>query len=198
MRAFAKFCYICYMDGFQIFIYIIIAIIYLVYKANNSGNNNKKATGTPSRPTNAQTSSEKIALESFLKELSKDAEKSTPSTRYRSLEQESVNYDEIAQNYDQPQRFQPQNTVETEDDFAKLQEEQQQHAKSVSTLNKEQKKRLGHAKSVSTLSKEQKERLQHAQSVSKGRAANKKRIIKNSEDVRKAFIMSEILKRKYE
>ncbi|OJJ23706.1 hypothetical protein BKI52_04985 [marine bacterium AO1-C] len=204
MRAFAKFCYICYMDGFQIFIYIIIAIIYLVYKANSGNNKNKKpvAKTPPRRPANNQTTGNKSTasadLESFLQELSKDIGKPEQTSSYRSLEQESINYDKTAQNYDKPTRNRFRRPASTEDDFAKVQEAQQQHAKSVSTLNKEQKKRLGHAKSVSTLSEEQRQRLEHAKSISKGRQAKKKKIIKGSDDVRKAFIMSEILKRKYD
>lgn len=220
MRAFAKFCYICYMEGFQVVIYIIIAIIFLVYKANSNNNKNKKPTAKnpprtqqrpPALPNNAKTTSTASSdLESFLSELSKDIGGKTESKprRFRSLEQESVNYDETGRNYDKTSinydetaqnydRLTPpklrKSSAQKDDDFAKLQEEQQKHARSVSRLSEAQKKRLGHAKSVSTLSAEQKKRLEHAKP-----SKNKKRVITDAEDARKAFIMAEVLKRKYE
>jgi len=191
------------MDGFQIFIYVIIAIIYLVYKANSGSNKNSKPkTKTPPRrsatpQTTGNKSTASSDLESFLQELSKDIGKPEQTPRYRSLEQESVNYDKTAQNYDDFSRPRSKKR-NTQEDFSKVQEAQLQHAKSVSTLSEAQKKRLGHASSVSTLSAEQKKRLEHANSISKRRNAKKTYIIQDAEDVRKAFIMSEILKRKYE
>lgn len=199
------------MEGFQVVIYIIIAVIFLIYKANSGNNKSKKPVAKnpprtqqrpPALPNNTKTQSTASSdLESFLSELSKDIGKPERKPRFRSLEQESVNYDETGRNYDKtsinydkltPPKLK-KSSAQDDQDFAKLQEEQQKHARSVSSLNKAQKKRLEHAKSVSTLSAEQKKRLEHAKP-----SKNKKRVIKDSEDARKAFIMAEILKRKYE
>ncbi len=200
--AFTEFCYICYMDGFTIFVYIVIGIIYLIYKSNNS--DKAKKTGgnkpTPARkPRTASTTSTTSTeasrsqeLQDFLKALSKDLDESKGQEQknYRSLEAESINYDDPST---YPKEVKPQRN------FAEVQADQHDHARQVAEerLSAAQKKRLGHAKSVSTLTEEQKKRLEHAKSVAKSKKPQRPKIINDASDIRKAFIMTEIFKRKF-
>lgn len=196
------------MNEVQIFFYIVIAIIYLVYQSNSANKKKRKTGKAPAkRPgssnthTTASTSNKNTELESFLKELSKDIDKpsSNTGTSYRSLEQESINYDKTAQNYDKPSRSNPRKKPTPQKDFSQIQQEQQLHARTVSErgLSQAQKNRLKHAKATSSLSEEQKDRLKHAQSISKKRQQKKTRLFKDSDDIRKAFIMSQIFNKKF-
>lgn len=199
---FTEFCYICYMDGFQIFVYIVIGIIYIIYKSN-SADKTKKAGGnkpTPkARPAANRTSSSTSAssgnnrsqeLQDFLKALSKDLDKGNEEKHYRSLEEESINYDDPST---YPKVVKPQRN------FAEVQEEQHEHAREIAKdrLSAAQKKRLGHAKSVSSLSEEQKKQLEHAKSVADSKKVKRPKILNNKSDIRKAFIMTEVFKRKF-
>ncbi|EAY27633.1 hypothetical protein [Microscilla marina] len=177
------------MDNFQIFAYIVIAIIYLIYKSNNAGKKKKnvgnKPKPTPRRPApkttaTSSSSSQNQELQSFLKELSKDLDKPT---------QEEKEYSPTTDS----QILQPIS------DFAEIQEAQQEHARRVADerLSQAQKKRLGHARSVSTLSEEQQSQLEHAKSVTDSKKRKREKIMTNASDVRKAFIMSEVFKRKF-
>lgn len=195
------------MNEVQIFFYIVIAIIYLVYKANSANKKKNKAGKTPAKhPSNSNTrttatSNKNAELESFLKELSKDIDKpsSSTGTSYRSLEQESTNYDKTAQNYDKLPHSNPRKKSNSQKDFSQIQQEQLLHAKTVSErgLSQAQKNRLKHARANSSLSEEQKNRLKHAQSISKKRQQNKTPLFKDADDIRKAFIMSEIFNKKF-
>ncbi|WP_299463027.1 hypothetical protein [uncultured Microscilla sp.] len=174
------------MDNFQIFAYIVIAIIYLIYKSNNAGKKKKNVgnkPGSKAKPATKATSSsssQSQELQNFLEELSKDLDKP---------KQQKKEYSPTTN----PQILQPIS------DFAEIQEAQQEHARQVADerLSQAQKKRLGHARSVSTLSKEQQSQLEHAKSVADSKKRKREKIMANASDVRKAFIMSEVFKRKF-
>lgn len=197
--AFTEFCYICYMDGFQIFVFIVIGIIYLIYKSSNAdtakktgGNKPARKPRTASTTTTSTEASRSQELQDFLKALSQDLDepKGQEQKSYRSLEAESINYDD-------PSTYSKE--VKPQRNFAEIQADQHDHARQVAEerLSEAQKKRLGHAKSVSTLTEEQKKRLEHAKSVAKSKKPQRPKIINDASDIRKAFIMTEIFKRKF-
>lgn len=195
--AFTEFCYICYMDGFQIFVFIVIGIIYLIYKSNNTDTAKKTGGNKPAhKPRTASTTSTEASrsqeLQDFLKALSQDLDEPQDQEQksYHSLEAESINYDDPST---YPKEVKPQRN------FAEVQADQHDHARQVAEerLSAAQKKRLGHAKSVSTLTEEQKKQLEHAKSVAKSKKPERPKIINGASDIRKAFIMSEILKRRF-